>query len=710
MRALLALAVLVPLALFAGVAWWTYTQRLAEAEGRITLTADVLREHAVKVFDTAELVAVAAERLLENYTLAEIEANEEPLHLQLSRLVRRLPQLVGVSVIAPDGDPLVSARVYPLAEELNLADRDYVQAIVADPTRTEFISRAIRSAQDPNLIFFTIAQPWLQNDQFSGVMSTSIDPNYFRDVYARFAGDSGLIAGLVRGDGSILALHPFEEIPLDTIPPVESFAKLIRDLPARGVYRTPSGLDGSDWLVAFNRVASHEAYVAVALPLAGVRSAWMRQMAVVLAFAVPFMIALVAISLLAFRNSRRESAALAELRTETARRELTEAQLRQANKMEAVGQLSGGIAHDFNNLLTAIGGNLELLGRRMPEDATQHRLVSSARQAVTKAAQLTQRLLAFSRRQPLNPEAVDVNRLVSGMADLLHRTLGETVSLETVLAAGLWRTLIDVNQLENALLNLAINARDAMPKGGRLTIETANAFLDEGYVAREGLREVKTGQFVLVAVSDTGTGMSKATVERAFDPFFTTKAPGQGTGLGLSMVYGFVKQSGGHAKIYSEEGHGTTVRLYLPRAFASGAEHTAASTDIPAPPASKGETILVVEDDPGVLDFEREALASAGYRVLEARDGAEALERLEANPAIEMLLTDVVLPGGMNGRQVAEAVRERRPEIKVLFATGYTRNAIVHHGRLDPGVVLLSKPFSSDELLRAVRRILDGPA
>jgi len=711
LRALLALAIVVPLALLAAVGWWTYRESLVEAERQITLTADVLREHAVKVFDTAELVAVATERLLDTIPRDEIAANEQALHLQLNRLVRSLPQLSGAGVIDPDGTPLVSARVYPLPETLNLSDRDYFQEIRNNPTRAEYIGRALRSWQDPNLVFFTIARPWLQNEQVSGVLSISVDPAYFREVYARFAGDTGLIAGLVRTDGSILALHPFEEIPLDTIPPVESFAELIRDRPERGVYRTPSGLDGSDWLVAFNRVAAHDAYVAIALPLAGVRTAWLREMGVVLAFAVPFMIALVGISFLALRNSRREGAALAELREETARRELTEAQLRQANKMEAVGQLSGGIAHDFNNLLTAIGGNLELLARRLPEDATQHRLVSSARQAVTKAAQLTQRLLAFSRRQPLNPEAVDVNRLISGMADLLHRTLGETVALETVLAAGLWRTLIDVNQLENALLNLAINARDAMPMGGRLTIETANAFIDESYVAREGLRDVKTGQFVLVAVSDTGTGMSRATLERAFDPFFTTKAPGQGTGLGLSMVYGFVKQSGGHAKIYSEEGHGTTVRLYLPRAFANEAEHAAAATaEIPAPPVGKGESILVVEDDAGVLEFEREALAHGGYRVIEAHDGPEALQQLEANPSIDLLLTDIVLPNGMNGRQVAEAIQERRPSIKVLYATGYTRNAIVHHGRLDPGVVLLSKPFSSDELLRAVRRILDGPA
>jgi CheY-like chemotaxis protein/two-component sensor histidine kinase len=375
--------------------------------------------------------------------------------------------------------------------------------------------------------------------------------------------------------------------------------------------------------------------------------------------------------------------------------------------MEAVGQLTGGIAHDFNNLLTAIGGNLELLGRKLAAaEPNLVRYVEAAREAVRRAAGLTQRLLAFSRRQALQPAEVDPNKLVSGMSDLLHRTLGEHIDIEVVQATGAWKIFADANQLESALLNLAINSRDAMPDGGRLTIETANVQIDEGYVAREGLSDVKPGHFVLIAVSDTGKGMPSDVAQRAFEPFFTTKPLGEGTGLGLSMVYGFVKQSGGHAKIYSEEGHGTTIRLYLPRATAAAPVAERPSTAMAESPTGHGETILVVEDDPAVLAFEVEALTSAGYRVLEARNGREAIDLLSANAGIALLFTDVVLAEGMNGREVADRALAINPKIKVLYATGYTKNAIVHHGRLDQGVDLLSKPFTTNDLLRRVRRIL----
>ncbi|MGF9757052.1 ATP-binding protein [Microvirga sp. 0TCS3.31] len=393
---------------------------------------------------------------------------------------------------------------------------------------------------------------------------------------------------------------------------------------------------------------------------------------------------------------------------EVAERLKAEEALRQAQKMEAIGQLTGGIAHDFNNLLTIIVGNIELLQRRLPEDADRlQRAATHAMEATRRAATLTQRLLAFSRRQPLDPKPIDVNKLVAGMSDLLRRTLGEVVVLETVLGGGLWRSQADPNQLENAILNLAVNARDAMPDGGKLTIETANARLDEAYVA--ALAEpVPAGQYVLVAVSDTGTGMDKATMEKVFEPFFTTKEAGKGTGLGLSQVYGFVRQSNGHVRIYSELGEGTTIKIYLPRLIGSDEEPTEMPTKNPAMVRGTGETILVVEDEPDLRTYTTEALRDLGYRVLEAGDGRGALEIVVRHPEIELLFTDVVLAGGMNGRALSDEVSRRRPELPVLFTTGYTSNAIVHHGRLDPGMHLIGKPFTYAELASKVRRMLDG--
>ena len=396
------------------------------------------------------------------------------------------------------------------------------------------------------------------------------------------------------------------------------------------------------------------------------------------------------------------------VQAEVAQRAEAEERLRQSQKMEAVGQLTGGIAHDFNNLLQIVTGNLEILGRNLPEDAGRlRRAAENAMNGAKRAATLTQRLLAFSRRQPLAPKAINANQLVSGMSDLLNRALGETIALETVLAAGLWRVEADPNQLENAILNLAVNARDAMPNGGKLTIETANSHLDEAYVHNNV--EVSPGQYVVICVSDTGTGMDKETRAHAFEPFFTTKEVGKGTGLGLSQVYGFVKQSGGHVAIYSEPGEGTTVKIYLPRLLGAVAEEPKADEPV-VPEGSKAETVLVVEDDHDVRAYTVEVLRELGYRVLEAHDGPSALRLVERQDVgrIDLLFTDVVLPGGMNGEQVAARARAVLPGVKVLFTTGYARNAIVHHGRLDPGVRLLTKPFTYADLAVRVRDMLDG--
>lgn len=380
--------------------------------------------------------------------------------------------------------------------------------------------------------------------------------------------------------------------------------------------------------------------------------------------------------------------------------------MRHSQKMEAVGRLTGGVAHDFNNLLQIIVGNLDTLARNLPQDSGRlQRAVKQALAGTQRAASLTQRLLAFSRRSPLDPKPIDVNSLVNGMSDLIHRTLGETIAVETVQGAGLWQVEVDANELEAAVLNLAVNARDAMPDGGRLTIETGNAHLDRNYAERHV--EVSPGQYVSISVSDTGEGMGPEILAQAFEPFFTTKAVGKGTGLGLSQVYGFVKQSQGHVKIYSELGQGTTVRLYLPR-ISSPSFDPEIEPEMPVPEGTGTETILVVEDDNDVRANSVEALKELGYRVVEAHDGPSALSVLEKQSQVDLLFTDVVLPGGMTGAQIAEKARQMKPNIKVLFTTGYARNAIVHHGRLDKGVELITKPFDFATLAGRIRDVIDA--
>jgi CheY-like chemotaxis protein len=374
--------------------------------------------------------------------------------------------------------------------------------------------------------------------------------------------------------------------------------------------------------------------------------------------------------------------------------------------MEAIGQLTGGVAHDFNNLLTVIMGGLDTVRRSKPEDHTRiQRATEMALQGAQRAASLTARLLAFSRRQPLEPKPLELNALVREMTELLHRTLGETIELEAVMASRLWPIEADHNQLESAILNLAVNARDAMPEGGKLTIETANTALDESYFAKD--TEVVPGQYVLLSVSDSGSGMSKQTVERAFEPFFTTKEVGRGTGLGLSMVYGFVKQSGGHVTLYSEQDHGTTVKLYFPR-YRGKLDGVEAEQRLPAPLASREEVILVVEDNEDVRSYSVMILRELGYAVLEAADAEKALRILEGTDRVDLLFTDVVLPG-KNGRLLADSARLLRPDLRILFTTGYSRNAIVHQGRLDADVHLISKPFTFDQLAARIRDVIDLP-
>ena len=441
------------------------------------------------------------------------------------------------------------------------------------------------------------------------------------------------------------------------------------------------------------------------------RSILMLQVGVAVAF-----ILICVLGILIARSTRQSLGAIAsardqlmasnqELVEQIARREQVEGQLRQSQKMEALGQLTGGIAHDFNNMLGVIMGAHDLMSRRIVKgDFSIAQFLDAATNATERAAILTQRLLAFARQQPLAPQPIDANKMIANMSDLLHSTLGEHIRIETVAAAGLWVINADAQQLESAILNIAINARDAMPEGGRLTIETANSYLDEAYCRQNP--EVEPGQFVMIAVADNGTGMSPEVASRAFDPFFTTKPSGKGTGLGLSQVYGFVKQSQGHIKVYSEIGAGTSVKIYLPR-LVGDAKDIQRAISGPMRTGDRSEVILVVEDDSLMRRLASEALHELGYTVFDCENATNALAILDRETGVKLLFTDVVMPD-INGKKLADEATRRRPGLKVLFTTGYTPNAVVHGGVLDPGVNLISKPFTLDQLATKVRAVLDS--
>ena len=379
-----------------------------------------------------------------------------------------------------------------------------------------------------------------------------------------------------------------------------------------------------------------------------------------------------------------------------------EDRIRQAEKMEAVGQLTGGIAHDFNNILTVITGTIEILAEAVRSEPQLAAITRMIDEAASRGADLTQHLLAFARKQPLQPREIDINTLVIDTAKLLRPTLGEQIEIESVFDDEACFATVDPNQLTTAILNLALNARDAMPNGGKLILETGSAYLDENYASANS--DVQPGRYALIAVSDTGAGIPAAMLDKVFDPFFTSKGPGKGTGLGLSMVYGFVKQSAGHIKIYSEEGHGTTIKMYLPPGAATSLCRPADA----APPAVAGgnETILVVEDDRLVRDYVLTQLRSLGYVDAGGGEcGGSAGHRRGGN-AFDLLFTDVIMPGAMNGRQLADELQKSKPGLKVLFTSGYTENAIIHHGRLDSGVLLLAKPYRKSDMAVMIRKAL----
>jgi two-component system NtrC family sensor kinase len=708
LRWLLFGSIVLPLAIFLLTGWVSYQQHEADARDRIHRNLNTIYEHALKVFETFELSARYLDELTGEVSDADIIRQEADLSIRLKSLTDRLPQLRDLWVVNSAGQPLVSATVFPMPK-LDLSDRHYFRVHKENTDAGTYVSEVLK-ARAADTTFFTLSRRRShENGQFAGVTTVSIAPEYFTNFYAKLP-PPGVFA-LIRNDGAILARFPDTSASKPKLAAASAVMRAIAAQPVEGTVADLPNLDLQAHIFTYRRMPDYDIYVVSGMENAVIVRSWLSYMGSHLVFGLPATVAMFGLTLVALRRTRREVFAHARLQQEVMRRERTEIALQQAQKMEAVGRLTGGIAHDFNNLLTAILGNVDLALRRVPQgDDRLRRSLNSARQASERAASLVQRLLAFSRQHPLEEKAVDVNRLVQGMSELMRRTIGETITVETILAPNLWKTAVDPNQLENTLLNLAVNARDSMKDGGCLTIETANTYLDDAYVVANG-PDLAAGQYVLLAVSDTGTGMTDEVRERAFEPFFTTKPTGSGTGLGLSMVYGFVKQSGGHIKLYSEIGEGSSIKIYLPRLTNESQVEPWIPNEPQVPIDEESEhrpvKILLVEDDEEVNRFSTEVLREEGFEVISTFEGASGLRLLDANKDIQLLFTDVVLPGGMNGRQLANEARRRRPDMRILFTTGYTRDAIIHDGRLDADVDLLTKPFTSEALLRKVRQILD---
>ena len=698
-RLAMAASLLAPTMLFAFAAWNSYRNLAALTDERLARSLDVEQEEAQRTFQLVDLALNSVKDLVADMSADDIRRDEKHLHLLLQKLDAQIPLIQSIWIYDKDGRSLVSSWIEPAPDE-SFADRDFFRAYLGGNDGTYYGQvYASRFGAQP---FFTVSQRLVHDGAFLGVLEISVLPSNFFHFFATLAYAEGQQFSLIRDDGLFLARYPMAPSGAPTrLDENSGFRRTIARTPAGGLFTTFSPIDHIERRFAARRLDGTPLYVTTGFSTAVMRSEWLWGIAAHLIYGVP-------VTLFLFFSLFAVLLRTQRLYAEINRRAAAEEALRQSQKLDAIGHLTGGVAHDFNNLLTIIIGNLEAAQRQLESwtDGAQIKLsrrLENAMHGAQRAATLTKRLLAFSRQQPLSPALLDVNRVLNGLSDFLRRALGEDVSLEIVGGGGVWPVEADAAELDAAILNLAVNARDAMPEGGKLTIEASNSYLDDSYCRQNA--DVQPGQYVLIAVTDTGSGMPKDVIERAFEPFFTTKESGQGTGLGLSQVYGFVKQSGGHVKIYSEAGEGTTIKIYLPRFFgsASAAEEKAA-----APRRGRsGESVLVVEDDSDVRDYVVETLASLSYKVFEAGEAESALRLLDENPSVHLLLTDVVMPG-MNGRKLAEEARLRRPDLKILYMTGYSRNATMHQGRLDIGVDLLQKPISSDQLASAVRKMLDA--
>jgi two-component system NtrC family sensor kinase len=695
LRLLLISAYVLPVCLYALAAFLTYRAFTADAWERIERTAIAAAEHASKVFATDELVLDRIAERVAPMSWDQIAKSPE-IHTFLIEMKRSLPQAQAIGLIAPDGRILTTDYAFPTPVLYQVSRQ--MLAVHRNGADDLYISDVTQGSRTGALLF-GVSRHKPSADRAAGIGDINIatNPAELAKYYETLAGEAGVHIALFRADGTVLARNPAPREPLRYGAESDVMRAITSDA-AFGFLSGPSPVGGSDRLLFYKAVADYPVYVAASYDKNAIIAHWLATMGSHLIYGVPVTLALILVTYSAIRRTEREQRALAQLQDEAKKRMAAEEQLREAQRLEAVGQLTGGIAHDFNNILTVIVGNLDLLARQLASDPGK-RMIATMQRAAARGARLTQSLLAFARRQTLRPEIINPNRLVNEIGELLRRAVDEAVEIDFVLSPTLDPCRIDPVQFESALLNLIVNARDAVAqKTGKIVIETKNVAFDMQHPSP--LAEIAYGHYIAISVIDNGEGMAPGVLSRVFEPFFTTKEIGRGSGLGLSQVYGFVKQSGGYIHIESEPGLGTRVHLYLPRA--SGAADFAASS-LPEEPIAeqRGATILVVEDEADVREVVAAELTNFGYRVLTAGDGREALEIIDSERDIDLLFSDVVMPRGMNGDDLAREARRRRPELRVLLTSGYPPAAL--HERPSLGEFrVLRKPYRVEELLRVI--------
>ncbi len=701
LRVLLAGCLLLPLTLFVLASWLNYRAAMTDAYRSMERTADVAREQAAKVFDGQSQVADRVNDLLRGMTAADVVGSEKLLHDAFAAIVLRLPQVDGVLLAGFDGKPLVTAGTYPVPKTVSLTDCDYWQAVVKRGEAL-YLTAVQVGAVNP-VPFFGLAQPWKGLDgKPQGVIDVAVSPSLFQEFYAVLAGEgtkdtTGDVVSLIRSDGQTLVRYPpLPGTGLHAPMSDRLMAALMRN-PGGGTFETRSVVDPDETrLFAYRKVQGFPAYVLAGRARSRVIAGWLDTVESHLIYGVPSTLALLAITYTALVRTRREESALARARSEIGRRERAEDALLRSQRLEAVGQMTGGVAHDFNNLLTIILGSAESLARRADDPVRVRRVAGQIMLAARRGGEITQQLLAFSRRQFINPVTVNINTCLIEFKPLLERASNESIRVDYTFQQDLHSVQVDPGHFQAAVLNLVGNARDAMPGGGRITISTRNVT-----VGSDAGLDVAVGDYVRVTVTDTGTGMDPTTAAKAFEPFFTTKEIGQGTGLGLSQVYGFCKQAGGEARIVTLHGRGTTVELLLPRT--ADQEVPNPGETVAAGKAEPGEVVLIVEDEPGVLATTVESLHDLGYGTITADTAHAALECLREAARVDVLFSDITMPGGMDGLALSAEARRLRPSLKVLLTSGYGGG----HGRsLD--VKLLTKPYDRTQLARELRAVLQG--
>lgn len=709
LRILLVLSVLLPLGFASWYAWHKHSAVLNETQAAAQRSVVALVEHADSILEAHSLVLRQIENMSAGKSWSEIAADQR-LHVNVTDLVRNFSQIAIIGMADRNGRVRISSAG-PVSEETSIADRDYFTAQRDSRIQGMFFSQAFTSRLTGKRQFTISIARRSASGEFDGIIFTAVSIDYLVSFWKQFVPSSGYLIPMIRDDGMLMVRYPVSDNP-ERLDPNGPFVTHVRRAP-RGIYTAVSQVDGIERINAYSRITNYPLYISYSVEKNLAMQPWRKDALMAAGVAVLVSGALLTLLMFAIQQSlaqRRTAArwrALADdLGCEVARRKEAEAALLHAQKIEALGNLTGGIAHDFNNLLAGISGNLELMRIRLAsghDDVAKH--IDAAEAVVDKAAAITKRLLAFSRRQALSPKPTNVNERVGFMHELIARTIGPSIHLHTELAPDIGITLCDPNLLDSALLNLAINARDAMPLGGEVVVTTANVTIDSEEDANAA--GIPRGEYVRITIADTGCGMPAEVLERVFDPFYTTKPIGQGTGLGLSMVHGFIKQSGGEIRIESTVNAGTTVRLYLPllRELAGRAQPT--SMPVAARLLAAKAKVLLVDDETALRNVLAETLADIGCQVMPAEDGAAALNIIAAAAPIDLLITDIGLPGAMNGRALAAEVKAHQPDVKVIFITGYHDPAITEADLRAQGAVVMNKPFKLDDFMRTVSNLTE---